>query len=71
MQKIFGEPGGRFRLIACGSDGRPNEGIEGTSQELEAACLQSARLYERIGYQPPWVSYLATWMAVGSAAAPS
>lgn len=52
--------GGRFSLVACGSDGRPAEPIEPLAEELESACLQSAKLYERIGYEPPWVSYVAT-----------
>ena len=44
--------------------------VEPMPEQLTAACAQSAELYERIGYEPPWVSYLAvdSGRAVGGGA---
>lgn len=44
--------------------------VEPLPEELTAACAQSAELYGRIGYEPPWVSYVAvdSGRAVGGGA---
>ncbi|HKE92787.1 MAG TPA: GNAT family N-acetyltransferase [Povalibacter sp.] len=48
-----------FALVQCDADGHPLQPIEGMSGQLVAACTQSADLFRRIGYEPPWVSYVA------------
>lgn len=53
-----------FRLIQCDRDGHPAAALDPMPEALVQACQQSAELYRRIGYHPPWVSYVAT---VGSA----
>jgi [ribosomal protein S5]-alanine N-acetyltransferase len=49
-----------FALIQCDHDGRPLSVIDPFPEELSAACAQSADLYRRIGFVPPWVSYVAS-----------
>jgi [ribosomal protein S5]-alanine N-acetyltransferase len=48
-----------FRLLQCDRDGRPTGELDPMPEALVQACQQSAELYRRIGYQPPWVSYVA------------
>lgn len=50
----------RFVLVPCDAQGKPLQPVAGMSAQLLAACAQSADLYRRIGYDPPWVSYVAT-----------
>ena len=54
-----------FALVQCDPTGRPVEAVEVMSEPLLAACAQSADLYRRIGYQAPWVSYIAVDTDVG------
>ncbi len=47
-----------LRLIPCAADGRPQEPeitLPDTVAGYAAAC---AELYARVGFEPPWVSYL-------------
>ena len=48
-----------FSLIQCDPDGRPMGKLDTMPEALAQACKQSASLYLRIGYEPPWVSYVA------------
>lgn len=50
----------KFVLVPCDAQGKPLQPVNGMSAQLLAACAQSADLYRRIGYHPPWVSYVAT-----------
>lgn len=43
--------------IDCG--GRPLGELAPLGEELVAACRQTADLYLRVGYEPPWVGYVA------------
>jgi len=45
-----------FELLVCDSDGWPAGFFEPMPEELVQACKQSAELYGRITYVPPWVS---------------
>lgn len=48
-----------LQLIPCGAAGRP-QGLTGALPDiLRQHCEASAALYARIGYRPPWVSYVA------------
>ncbi len=40
-------------------DGRPLGELASLDEELVAACRQTADLYLRVGYEPPWVGYVA------------
>ena len=48
-----------FKLLPCDADGEPLGELEPMPHALVEACQQSAELYRRIGYHPPWVSYVA------------
>jgi len=39
--------------------------LDTMSNDLIAACAQSADLYRRVGYQYPWVSYIASVCGCG------
>jgi RimJ/RimL family protein N-acetyltransferase len=43
----------------CNADGRPDEPIDALPAPIADACVASSDLYKRIGYVPPWVSYVA------------
>ena len=50
--------GASLRLIPCAADGRPEDTditMPDTVAGYAAAC---AELYARVGFEPPWVSYL-------------
>jgi RimJ/RimL family protein N-acetyltransferase len=47
-------------MIQCDPGGRPLSAIDPFPDELAAACAQSAELYRRVGFVPPWVSYVAS-----------
>jgi ribosomal-protein-alanine N-acetyltransferase len=59
-----------FRLIACDADGRPDEPVAELPSAIAEACKGCSDLYKRLGYRPPWVSYIALYSdaAVGSGA---
>jgi RimJ/RimL family protein N-acetyltransferase len=48
-----------FRLVLCGESGLPDEPIASLSQPIVDACEACSTLYRRVGYVPPWVSYIA------------
>jgi [ribosomal protein S5]-alanine N-acetyltransferase len=71
------EPNGRprevcvtFSLIRCGADGVPLEPVASVPEALPALYADNAQLYRRIGFAPPWVSYVAVdaGQAVGGGA---
>jgi ribosomal-protein-alanine N-acetyltransferase len=57
MERAPAKPG--FRLVRCDPDGAPDEPIDRLPRLIAEACVASAALYGRIGYRPPWVSYIA------------
>jgi RimJ/RimL family protein N-acetyltransferase len=52
-------------LLQCDPNGQPMGNINAMSNDLIAACAQSADLYRRVGYQYPWVSYVASVRGCG------
>lgn len=48
-----------FRIVPCDENGDPVEPLGAMSAALREACLASAELYRKIGFRPPWVSYVA------------
>jgi [ribosomal protein S5]-alanine N-acetyltransferase len=54
-----------FALIQCDANGQPIEPVAAMGASLAAACAQSAELYRRVGFEPPWVSYVAVSGGVG------
>jgi [ribosomal protein S5]-alanine N-acetyltransferase len=54
-----------FALIRCDRQGLPIQAIKSFPEELAVACFQSAELYQRIGFHPPWVSYVASDSGTG------
>jgi RimJ/RimL family protein N-acetyltransferase len=48
-----------FALHPIDRDGRPLGELASLGEELVAACRQTADLYLRVGYEPPWVGYVA------------
>jgi len=59
-----------FRLVACDANGRPDELIAELPSPIAEACKGCSDLYKRLGYMPPWVSYIALYsdFPVGSGA---
>src|SRR5665213_3003643 len=48
-----------FALVCCGEDGRPLLPIPEVPDAIAATYQANADLYRRVGFIPPWVSYLA------------
>ncbi len=48
-----------FSLVPCDPDGRPVTPVGQLPDELVQNCKATADLYRRIGYQEPWVGYVA------------
>ncbi len=48
-----------FFLIQCDATGNPVTPIESMSKAISENCIASAELYKRVGFQVPWVSYVA------------
>jgi RimJ/RimL family protein N-acetyltransferase len=48
-----------FRLVMCDDAGQPMEALGALSDPLKDSCQQTAQLFRRIGYRPPWVGYVA------------
>jgi len=48
-----------FSLVRCGADGSPLEPIPVVPEAIAATYAASADLYRRVGFTPPWVSYVA------------
>jgi [ribosomal protein S5]-alanine N-acetyltransferase len=48
-----------FSLVRCGPDGFPLNPISAVPEEIVASYAANADLYQRVGFVPPWVSYVA------------
>jgi len=48
-----------FSLIACDERGVPVEPTLELPEALVANCVATAELYGRIGFEPPWIGYVA------------
>jgi [ribosomal protein S5]-alanine N-acetyltransferase len=48
-----------FALLPIDRDSRPLGELAPLGEELAGACRQTADLYLRVGYEPPWVGYVA------------
>ena len=49
----------KLSLVQCDENGNPVEQIPSLAEELTANCIATANLYQRVGYQLPWVGYVA------------
>lgn len=48
-----------FRLIACDRAGRLPVSQAMLSSEIAEACVSTAELYNSVGFQSPWIGYVA------------
>ena len=48
-----------FSLVLCGADGIPLTPISDVPQTVVVTYAANADLYRRVGFTPPWVSYVA------------
>jgi|SRR5271168_1736141 len=48
-----------FALVRCGADGSPLTPIPDVPEAIAITYAANADLYRRVGYVPPWVSYVA------------
>jgi len=48
-----------FALVRCGADGSPLIPIPDVPEAIAITYAANADLYRRVGYVPPWVSYVA------------
>ena len=48
-----------IRLVQIGDDGSPAERLDSLPEVARDACTATAALYGRVGFEPPWVGYLA------------
>ena len=48
-----------IKLVEIGPDGSPRQDLGMLSQPAAAACRQTAAHYQRTGFSPPWISFLA------------
>lgn len=48
-----------FSLIPCDRDGTPLELVSDLPEALAANCRATADLYRRVGFEPPWIGYIA------------
>jgi [ribosomal protein S5]-alanine N-acetyltransferase len=48
-----------FSLVRCGADGSPLTPIADVPEAITATYAANADLYRRVGFTPPWVSYVA------------
>ena len=53
------DPGPTFSLVPCDAAGKPVQPIRPLPPALQENCSDSADLYGAIGFEPPWVSYVA------------
>lgn len=58
-----------FELVACERDGTIASSCKRTS-EIDQACAATAAMYDRLGFDPPWIGYIAiaSGTAVGGGA---
>lgn len=59
-----------FSLLRCGADGVPLQPVAIVPEAMPALYASHAQLYRRVGFAPPWVSYVAVdaGQAVGGGA---
>ncbi|WP_137864559.1 MULTISPECIES: GNAT family protein [unclassified Sphingomonas] len=59
----------KFELVACARDGSIASSCERT-REIDQACTATAALYDQLGFDPPWIGYIAvlSGTAVGGGA---
>ncbi len=48
-----------LRLVQIGADGTPAERLDSLPEVAREACAATAALYGRVGFDPPWIGYLA------------
>jgi RimJ/RimL family protein N-acetyltransferase len=48
-----------IRLVQIDIDGTPHEDVGVLSQQAAEVCAQTSALYSLVGFNPPWVGYLA------------
>ena len=48
-----------FRLVSCDANGTPEQPVGELPGPIADACRACSDLYRRIGYVPPWISYIA------------
>jgi len=48
-----------FSLVRCGADGSPLTPISDVPETIVVTYAANADLYRRVGFVPPWVSYIA------------
>ncbi len=48
-----------LRLVQIGADGTPAERLDSLPEVAREACAATAALYARVGFDPPWIGYLA------------
>jgi ribosomal-protein-alanine N-acetyltransferase len=48
-----------MELIEISKDGAPTQAIDGLSEIAKDVMKSTAEMYQKTGYQPPWVGYLA------------
>ncbi len=48
-----------FSLVRCGADGIPLTSISYVPEAVVVTYAANAALYRRVGFTPPWVSYVA------------
>jgi RimJ/RimL family protein N-acetyltransferase len=48
-----------FCLVACGRDGRPARRLDRLPTVILETCEATATFYERVGFHPPWIGYIA------------
>ena len=47
------------RLVQIGDDGTPAERLNSLPEMAKEACAATAALYQVVGFDPPWIGYLA------------
>ena len=59
----------KFALVACARDGTIASPCE-RAREIDQACAATAAMYDRLGFDPPWIGYIAisSGTAVGGGA---
>lgn len=48
-----------FELVPIDRDGRPVRTVEPMPEMVRGACTATASLHRRVGYEPPWIGYVA------------
>ena len=48
-----------IRLIEIGRDGTPTEALSSLPKVASEVCASTATLYQKAGFSPPWIGYLA------------